>query len=187
MKDSLSIAIGRILSDIRVGLSDEFDKNFERQGFFSEAWQRRKSPLRGDGHLLVSSGDLRRSIQSKVDDHSITFYSSSVYAGIHNEGGTIRVTSRMKRYFWHKYMNAAGALVWCRRKNGTLRKDKNTRHINDVASFWKGMALMKEGKVIKIPKRQFIGYSPEVERLVCDIIESNLSDYFNSIDIIKSE
>ena len=31
MKDSLSIAIGRILSDIRVGLSDEFDKNFERQ------------------------------------------------------------------------------------------------------------------------------------------------------------
>ena len=185
MKDSLSIAIGRILSDIRVGLSDEFDKNFERQGFFSEAWQRRKSPLRGDGHLLVSSGDLRRSIQSKVDDHSITFYSSSVYAGIHNEGGTIRVTSRMKRYFWHKYYEAQGSFG--RKQNGSLRNDRRNRHLTSVSEFWRGMALMREGKTIRIPRRQFIGYSPEVERLVCDIIESNLSDYFNSFEIGKGE
>lgn len=185
MKDSLSTAIGRILSDLRVGLSDEFDKNFERQGFFSEAWQRRKSPIRGDGHVLVSSGDLRRSIQSKVDGNSITFCSTLPYAGIHNEGGVIKVTRKMKSFFWHKYYETTGSFG--RKQNGERRNDKRTIRLSSEASFWKGMALMKEGKTIRIPRRQFIGYSPEVERLVCDIIERNLSEYFNSIDIIKSE
>lgn len=185
MKDRLSIAIGRILNDLRVGLSDEFDKNFERQGFFSEAWQRRKSPMRGDGHVLVSSGDLRRSIQSKVDGNSITFCSTLPYAGIHNEGGVIKVTRKMKSFFWHKYYEAQGSFG--RKQNGSLRNDRRNRHLTSVSEFWRGMALMKEGKTIRIPRRQFIGYSPEVERLVCDIIERNLSEYFYSFDIGKVE
>jgi hypothetical protein len=44
----------------------------------------------------------------------------------------------------------------------------------------KCLALMKVGKSIKIPKRTFIGTSPEVERLVRTIIEDNLSEYFNN-------
>lgn len=78
--------VRRILGDIRVELGDEFDQNFERQGFFAEKWQRRKSPMRGDGHILVASGDLRKSIRSRSDESSITFYSDLAYAGIHNEG-----------------------------------------------------------------------------------------------------
>jgi hypothetical protein len=39
---------------------------------------------------------------------------------------------------------------------------------------------MKVGKSIKIPKRTFIGTSPEVERLVRTIIEDNLSEYFDN-------
>lgn len=145
--------VRRILSDIRVELGDEFDQNFERQGFFSEKWQRRKSPIRGDGHILVASGDLRKSIRSRSDESSITFYSDLAYAGIHNEGGEIKVTARMKRFFWHKYYET---------------KDE----------FWKAMALMKVGKTIKIPRRQFLGMAPEVETEVRKIIEDNLSDYF---------
>jgi hypothetical protein len=57
------------------------------------------------------------------------------------------------------------------------RKDKKTRHISDVAEFWKFMALKKEGTTIKIPKRQFLGLSPEVEKAVTDIIEDNLQEY----------
>ena len=145
--------VKRMLSDIRVELGDEFDQNFERQGFFSEKWKRRKSPIRGDGHILVASGDLRKSIRSRSDESSITFYSDLPYAGIHNEGGEIKVTARMKRFFWHKYYETK-------------------------VEFWKAMALMKEGKTIKIPRRQFLGMAPEVETEVRKIIEDNLTQYF---------
>jgi len=169
--------VKRILNDIRVDLSDEFDQNFERQAFFSEAWERHRSPLRPGGHILVDTGTLRRSVRSEMKETSIRFYTDLPYAEIHNEGGEIVVTKRMKSYFWHKYMDAAGALTFARRKDGTQRKDKKTRHISDVAEFWKFMALKKEGTTIKIPKRQFLGLSPEVEKAVTDIIEDNLHEY----------
>lgn len=169
--------IKMILNDIRVELSDEFDQNFERESFFSEAWERHRSPVRPGGHILVDTGTLRRSVRSEMKETSIRFFTDLPYADIHNEGGEIVVTKRMKGYFWHKYMNAAGALAFARRKDGSRRKDKKTRQIGDVAEFWKFMALKKEGTTIKIPKRQFLGMSPEVEKAVRDIIEDNLQEY----------
>ena len=171
-----------ILRDIQVELGEEFDQNFERQAFFSQAWARRKSPTRPGGHILVDTGGLRRSVRSEIRENSIVFCSEHPAAAIHNEGGEIKVTARMKRYFWHKYMSAAGVLVFCRRKDGTMRRDKNTRHIADVADFWKAMALMKVGSTIKIPQRKFLGTSPEVETAVRQIIEENLNEYINNID-----
>lgn len=171
-----------ILRDIQVELGDEFDRNFERQAFFSQAWARRKSPTRPGGHLLVDTGGLRRSVHSEIRDSSVVFLSDHPAATIHNESGEIRVTERMKRYFWHKHMSASGVLVFCRRKDGSLRRDKNTRHITDVADFWKAMALMKVGSTIKIPQRKFLGTSPEVEAAVRQIIEENLTEYINNID-----
>ena len=57
--------MARILKDIQVEMSDEFDKNFERQAFFSEKWQRRKSPIRNEGRaILTDTGALRKSIGS---------------------------------------------------------------------------------------------------------------------------
>lgn len=172
----IDIIIKRILRDIAVELRDEFDKNFERQAFFSEAWQRRVSPMRPGGHILVDSGTLRRSIQSRTTDNSITFFSTLPYAAIHNEGGEIRVTNRMKAFFWHKYYEATGSFG--RKKNGERRNDKRTVQLSTEAEFWKWMALKKEGSTIKIPKRQFIGASPEVEKVVREIIEENLTEYF---------
>ena len=172
-----------ILTDIKVELGDEFDQNFERQGFFSEKWARRKSPVRNEGRaILTNTGQLRRSIQSRTTENSITFYSDLPYAEIHNEGGEIKVTERMKRFFWHKYMTAAGVLVWARRKDGSLRRDKNTRAIKTEAEFWRAMALMKVGSTIKIPQRKFLGTSPEVEAAVREIVEDNLNEYINNID-----
>ena len=46
--------MARILKDIQVEMSDEFDKNFERLGFFSEKWQRRKSPIRNEGRAILT-------------------------------------------------------------------------------------------------------------------------------------
>ncbi len=169
--------IRNILKDIRVELSDEFDRNFERQGFFSEAWQRRKSPTRPGGSILIDTGGLRKSIRSKSTDSSITFYSDAPHAEIHNEGGEITVTAKMKRFFWAKYYAATGSFG--RKKNGERRKDKRTIQLSAEAEFWMHLALMKVGKTIKIPRRQFLGHSPEVEQSVREIIEENLTEYFN--------
>lgn len=176
-ESGLSNVIGRILRDIAVELGDEFDKNFEREGFFSERWQRRKSPV-GKGGVLTASGQLRRGIKSRATGDSITFYSDLPYAAIHNEGGEIKVTRKMKAFFWHKYYEATDSFG--RRKDGTPRKDKRTLQLSTEAEFWKALALMKSGASIKIPKRQFLGASPEVEQAVREIIEEELSKYFDN-------
>lgn len=169
--------IRNILDDIRVDLSDEFDRNFERQAFFSEAWQRRKSPTRPGGSILVDTGRLRQSISSRTTENSIIFFTNEPYAAIHNDGGDIRVTAKMKRFFWHKYYETTGSFG--RKKNGERRKDKRTVQLSTEAEFWKFMALMKVGRTITIPRRRFLGTSPEVEQTVRDIIEENITEYFN--------
>lgn len=177
MNNDVAKIIRRILKDIRVEMGDEFDRNFERQAFFSEAWQRRKSPTRPGGSILIDTGNLRKSIGSRTTENSIVFYTTLPYAAIHNEGGEIKVTRKMKRYFWHKYYEATGSFG--RRKDGTLRKDKRTVQLTTEAEFWKFMALKKEGSTVKIPRRRFLGTSPEVERAVREIIEENITEYFN--------
>lgn len=176
MNQDIQKIIRNILNDVRVELSDEFDRNFERQAFFNEAWQRRSSPTRPGGSILIDTGKLRQSISSRTTDSSITFCSTLPYAAIHNDGGEIKVTARMKRFFWHKYHEATGSFG--RKKNGERRNDKRTVQLSTEAEFWKHMALMKEGKSIKIPRRRFLGASPEVEQAVKDIIEENLAEYF---------
>ena len=66
-----------------------------------------------------------------------------------------------------------------RRKDGTPRKDRRTVRLTTEAEFWKFMALKKEGSMIKIPRRRFLGVSPEVEKAVREIIEENITEYFN--------
>ncbi len=84
----------------------------------------------------------------------------------------------MKRFFWAKYYSSTGAFG--RKKNGKRSNNKRTVQLSEEAEFWKHLALMKVGKSIRIPRRQFIGYSPEVEAAVTQIVEENLAEYFNS-------
>lgn len=178
----MSRVISQILRDIKVELSDEFDRNFERQGFFSEKWKRRRASARNNA-TLIDTGKLRRSITSKSDATSITFYTTEPYAAIHNEGGEIKVTAKMKRYFWAKYYETSGSFG--RRKDGSMRRDKRNARLSDAASMWKYMALMKVGSTIKIPKRRFLGASVEVERAVREIVEENIAEYVGNELIIK--
>ncbi|RXE74696.1 phage virion morphogenesis protein [uncultured Muribaculum sp.] len=184
MANNYDQIIKNILRDIQVEMTDEFDRNFERQAFFSEAWQRRKSPTRPGGHILVDTGGLRRSIRSYETENSIVFRTEHPAAAIHNEGGEIKVTAKMKRFFWHKYYDTSGSFG--RRKDGSLRKDKRTVQLSTEAEFWKFMALMKVGTKIRIPRRRFLGTAPEVEQTVRQIIEENLTEFFNTdFDIIE--
>ena len=180
MNVDISHIIKHILQDIQVDLKDEFDQNFERQAFFNEAWQRRRSPIRPDRNILVDNGTLRRSITSRTTEKSVVFSSSLPYSGIHNNGGEIVVTAKMKRFFWAKYYEAAGAFE--RKNDGSRRKTKQNVRLGNEADFWKMLALMPVGKAIRIPRRRFLGTSPEVERIVREIVEENLREYFGSED-----
>ena len=75
-----------ILSDMRVELTEEFDKNFERKAFFTDKWKQRAN-TKAKGSLLLVTGTLRRSIKSEVRGNGVRFSSAVPYASIHNEGG----------------------------------------------------------------------------------------------------
>ena len=149
MNEDVKKVVARILKDIQVEMSDEFDKNFERQAFFSEKWQRRKSPIRDEGRaILTDTGALRKSIGSRTTENSITFFTTLPYAAIHNDGGEIVVTGRMKRFFWHKYYEATGAFG--RRKDGRLRKDKRNARLDTEADFW--MLVLGIGRLLDVER-----------------------------------
>ena len=185
MNEEAGKIIKRILRDIQVELGDEFDRNFERQAFFSEAWARRKSPNRPGGTLLIDTGNLRRSVRSRTTENSITFFTDLPYASIHNDGGEIVVTAKMKRYFRAKFYESQGGFE---RKKGIAKRTlsdggfyawTSKMNLTPVAEFWRFMALKRAGTTIRIPRCRFLGAGPEVERIVCEIIEENLNEYFN--------
>ena len=179
--------IRKILKDISVELKDEFSQNFDRQAFFTQAWERRKGPLRPGGATLVASGDLRRSVRSEIRDNSVVFLSDHPAAAPHNQGCEIAVTARMKKFFRAKFYQAQKY----KRKEGGKRREltdggfyrwTSKMTLTPEAEFWRAMALKRVGSKIRIPQRQFIGTSPEVEAAVRRIIEENLTDYINNID-----
>lgn len=167
IESDLKIVIRDSLQDIKIELTSEFKLNFQREAFFSEKWKRRHFYLEPDRAILTKTGELKKSIKSIIQDNKIIFTSTTPYAYIHNEGGAIGVTRKMKGYFWHKYKEATKGI-------------KKRGEITTEATFYKAMALKKVGSKIVIPRRQFIGNSPEVETAVREIIENNLSEYFNS-------
>lgn len=140
-----------ILSDMRVELSDEFDRNFERKAFFSDKWKPRSHEY-SRGSLLVVTSAMRRSAQGQVSGNGVRFSSSLPYTTLHNEGGKITVTAKMKRFFWAKY-------------------------IETKEESWRRMALMKVGKVITMPERRFIGDGPDTQRIIRKVIDRNLQQF----------
>ena len=138
-----------MMEDIAVDLKDEFVENFRRQGFFEKKWKPVK--FRKSEGILIGHGRLWRSITAKTTINSITFTSDTPYASIHNEGGTIEVTKKMKGYFWYMYGQTG-------------------------YEPYKAMAMKKEGCKIAIPKRQFIGYHKEIDKIVEDNARAMIED-----------
>lgn len=172
--------IKNMLKDIQMNLTDEFDRNFERKAFFDKSWPATK--WKNDkGSLMMRSGNLRRSLlHPKLTDNSITFTSDMPYASIHNEGGTIQVTAKMKRFAWAMYYKASGAVT--KTKGGKMSGSKRNVRLTQEAEQWKALALKKVGDTIKIEQRQFIGDHPRVRTIVEEAVGKNIKDlevYFN--------
>ena len=100
-----------IISDMRVELAEQFDKNFTRNAFFTNKWKKRRNP-KATGSLLVVTGSLRRSIQAKETPDGVRFTSNQPYATLHNEGGKGSVTVRQ-----HKRKSKKGKSYTVRQHN----------------------------------------------------------------------
>lgn len=168
--------IKNILSDVRVDLTEEFDRNFERKGFFDKKWRGTNLPNQR-GSLMMRSGKLRRSVMSKQNGNSVSWSSSLPYASIHNEGGEIEVTAKMKSFFWAMFYKASGA--------AGKGKSERSKRLSAEAQQWKNLALMKIGSKMKIEQRQFIGDHPVVRQRIEDVIGINMKEletyYYNQL------
>jgi len=124
---------------------DYFKDSFNTKSFDNVKW---KDSL-DNPDTLVQSGALQDSIRiTDVDKLSVLISSDKVYSKIHNEGGKILITEKMRSFFWHKY-------------NQTKK------------SFWKALATTKK-IYIEIPKRQFMGDSVELEKKISEHIHNRV-------------
>lgn len=185
LQKRVSRLVRETLKDIRTEALDEFDRNFEREAFFNQKWARRKYHDDESRGLLIQTGNLRRSITGRVTDrNSVVIETTQPYARIHNEGGTVTVTRKMKGYFWYRYQTVTGGRSpdgfsnnLQRKKNGTPRNNRRNRELTAEAEFYRAMALKKVGSKITIPKRQFIGNHPELEKLLKEIVQNNAKNF----------
>lgn len=157
LRRTLPVKVGRIAKD-------HFQEGFRKGGFQdngTQAWQRKKRPDKY-GPLMSSRQNLYGSIYYHPDDYRVTVGTEVPYAAIHNDGGDIIVTARMKRFFWAKYRETNG---------GSWKRNAK----NEEAEFWKTLALKKVGSVIHIPQRKFIGQSQELNNKIDQTIENEIN------------
>lgn len=142
-------------------------------GDTTENWKKRKFDRKGN-NVLTDSSRLRTSIKAVKKTLDVVVIGTDVpYARIHNTGGRIKVTPKMIKFFWAKYYETSGTLT--ETKKGAVSKTQRNAKIQSQAGYWKSLALMKPGKEIKIPKRQFIGSSPYLEKRLIRIMSAQLN------------
>lgn len=132
----------------------------------SGGWKKSTSPVKPSGATLVKSGLLRQAMRVKKATFNEILISTlrftKDYAEIHNQGGKIRITKKMRSFFWAMYYKANNKVEY-NKKTGEVQK-KSIKKSNE-AEFWLNMAMHK-GSFIKIPQREFIGDSKVLEEKV---------------------
>jgi phage gpG-like protein len=116
----------------------------------SQKWKDRKKPDKGS--LLLKSGRLKRSIRKISQVGSLVEIGTDVpYAKIHNEGGTISKTVRVRSHTRNRTKNKISAKTGRKLKGrvstGTITIQAHSRKMN-----------------LKIDQRQFLGQSTELNR-----------------------
>lgn len=166
--------VTNIIKDVEIDLSQAFDKNFQSKSFFNKKWAQTKH-ANSRGSLLLRTGRLRRSVNSNQRNGQINWSSNLPYASIHNDGGEIAVTEKMKRFFWAMYYKASGGVTYSIKTKKAANTQRNKK-LSSEAEKWKAMALMKVGTVMQIEQRQFIGWHPQVDIRIRKSINANLNE-----------
>lgn len=144
---------------VSVAMENHAKDNFRQGGFVDGGLHPWKTTLRqkyGKGAdakytpLLSREQNLMNANKHRYEPFKAIAYNDATYAAIHNFGGRITVTPRMKRFFWARF------------------KDTGTE-------MYKFLALKRVGSSIIIPRRQFIGDSRELTAKVTGIVERELN------------
>jgi phage gpG-like protein len=162
-----------ILTDIKVKLSDEFDQNFQRKAFFDQPWPQRMHAY-PRGSLMVVTQRLRRSFRGSISRNSVSWRSDAPYASLHNNGGKIPITPKMRSFFWAMYYKNAGKMTTL--KSGKASKSKRNVALSTEAQFYKNMALTKKDAFV-VPQRRIIGDHPKVKTIVQDVANRAIKEY----------
>lgn len=175
-----------ILRDFQKDLLEEVDNNFRTEGFFGEDWQRKKIDP-SQKTLNRKADSIRQSIVSHIEGTTVIIASPLPYSQIHNQGGEITVTAKMKRFFWWMYYKHSGAVKIL--KSGQRSKSRKNLQLSHEAELYRCLALKRVGDKIIIPQRQFVGQHPRIDASLRLIIENNtrehltlLSEYFNNLN-----
>lgn len=162
-------------------------ENFRTQSFYGNNWKGKSNyPGSRQSKTLYRDGDLQKSVQVNDNLAAGTISASSYvgYATIHNQGGKIAVTARMKKFFWAMYYKSNNALTYSV-KTRAAQNTKRNRKLSTEAGYWKAMALMKVGTTITIPQRQFVGYHADLEAAIQkranEVVPQDLTNYITSV------
>ena len=93
--------------------TNHFKNNFRLGGFTNngnKTWATTVRQRYGSRYKPLTSGTdtLMRSISSQVLPGTVIINNPQPYANYHNDGATIRVTPKMKKFFWAKAYSIAG-------------------------------------------------------------------------------
>lgn len=155
----------------------------ERQGFLNNGvkkWDKTKRQQSGSvsaaanyGALQSSRNYLYGSIKYTPSDYRVKVANDLVYAPTHNWGGTVspNVTQKMRKFAWANYFKEAGIQ---KTDSKETKKDK-ADDAPEKANKWKRLALTKKTKLnIKIPQRQFLGESKELNDEIRKTMDSEI-------------
>ncbi len=115
-KSALEEKLARKLRRI---MSRETQDAFKNKSWDGKAWR----PSRLSDNLLIQSSALLNNTLHTAQGSQVLVYCGLPYANIHNEGGTIPITARMRRYFWARFIESKGREEHWRAM--ALRKDEN--------------------------------------------------------------
>ncbi len=133
-----------------------------------EGRKRGNNILNNAGNMLDSIKIIRRS-NNQVE---VGIRSTEIpYAEIHQQGGRISVTDKMRKFFWAQYyQHATGSS-----RNSRGRNKRSSSSLGSEASFWKAMAMKRKNATIDIPKRQFMAVTPDLEKTILRVIQTEMN------------
>lgn len=136
---------------------NHFKDSFKNQAWEGVQWEERKRKDKNPKRraLLVKTGRLRRSIRIReVSFGKVVVGTDVPYAKIHNEGGIITGTQNVSTHTVRAH----------KRRSSQVREHQRVAHVRTVN--------------IAIPKRQFMGESPTLNRNINKLIEQQVNDVF---------
>jgi phage gpG-like protein len=153
-----------------------FDNNFDLEGSFGTSGQFSPWKTRGIQQLgarrgiLKGTGRLRRSNRQMPSRGRARVEYTAPYAALMHDGGKIKVTPAMRKFFWAMYYKNGG---------GKKARSKRGKTLNSIAQYYKNMALTKK-EAFDIPARPFQTQSLQLTQEIHRIISQDLNNALNS-------